>query len=125
MTLFSKLFHKNYKECNQDDFVISFLKQENEEENMVYSPLSIKYVLKMLESGADGNTKAQIEALIKNNELVNYKNIANIFNMANGLYINDKMRDLTSKDYINLLRKEYGAEVILMIFLVQIILISG
>ena len=111
MTLFSKLFHKNYKECNQDDFVISFLKQENEEENMVYSPLSIKYVLKMLECGADGNTKAQIEALIKNNELVNYKNIANIFNMANGLYINDKMRDLTSKDYINLLRKEYGAEV--------------
>lgn len=111
MTLFSKLFHKNYKECNQDDFVISFLKQENEEENMVYSPLSIKYVLKMLESGADGNTKAQIEALIKNNELVNYKNIANIFNMANGLYINNKMRDLTSKDYINLLRKEYGAEV--------------
>lgn len=111
MTLFSKLFHKNYKKCNQDDFVISFLKQENEEENMVYSPLSIKYVLKMLESGADGNTKAQIEALIKNNELVNYKNIANIFNMANGLYINNKMRDLTSQYYINLLRKEYGAEV--------------
>lgn len=111
MTLFSKLFHKNYKECNQDDFVISFLKQENEEENMVYSPLSIKYVLKMLESGADGNTKAQIEALIKNNELVNYKNIANIFNMANGLYINNKMRDLTSQYYINLLRKKYGAEV--------------
>lgn len=111
MTLFSKLFHKNYKECNQDDFVISFLKQENEEENMVYSPLSIKYVLKMLESGADGNTKAQIKALIKNNELVNYKNIANIFNMANGLYINNKMRDLTSQYYINLLRKKYGAEV--------------
>lgn len=111
MTLFSKLFHKNYKKCNQDDFVISFLKQENEEENMVYSPLSIKYVLKMLESGAAGNTKAQIEALIKNNELVNYKNIANIFNMANGLYINNKMRDLTSQYYINLLRKEYGAEV--------------
>ena len=111
MTLFSKLFHKNYKKCNQDDFVISFLKQENEEENMVYSPLSIKYVLKMLESGADGNTKAQIEALIKNNELVNYKNIANIFNMANGLYINNKMRDLTSQYYINLLRKKYGAEV--------------
>ena len=78
---------------------------------MVYSPLSIKYVLKMLESGADGNTKAQIEALIKNNELVNYKNIANIFNMANGLYINNKMRDLTSQYYINLLRKKYGAEV--------------
>ena len=111
MTLFSKLFHKNYKECNQDDFVISFLKQENEEENMVYSPLSIKYVLKMLESGANGNTKAQIETLIKNNELVNYKNIANIFNMANGLYINNKMRDLTSQYYINLLRKKYGAEV--------------
>ncbi len=111
MTLFSKLFHKNYKKCNQDDFVISFLKQENEEENMVYSPLSIKYVLKMLESGAAGNTKAQIVALIKNNELVNYKNIANIFNMANGLYINNKMRDLTSQYYINLLRKEYGAEV--------------
>ena len=111
MTLFSKLFHKNYKKCNQDDFVISFLKQENEEENMVYSPLSIKYVLKMLESGANGNTKAQIETLIKNNELVNYKNIANIFNMANGLYINNKMRDLTSQYYINLLRKKYGAEV--------------
>ena len=108
MTLFSKLFNKD---CLQDDFAISFLKQENNRENMVYSPLSIKYVLKMLESGADGNTKAQIKNLIKNNKLDSYRNVANIFNMANGLYINNKMRDLTSKDYIDLLRKKYGAEV--------------
>ena len=38
------------------DFATQFLKLENANKNMVYSPLSIKYALKMLNEGANGNT---------------------------------------------------------------------
>ena len=35
------------------DFSFKFLKMENKKENMLYSPLSIKYALKMLNDGAN------------------------------------------------------------------------
>ena len=44
---------------DNNSFDIKFLKLENNKENMIYSPLSIKYALKMLNEGAEGNTKKQ------------------------------------------------------------------
>ena len=43
------------------DFDIRFLQTDNDRENKVYSPLSIKYALTMLNEGAAGETKKQIE----------------------------------------------------------------
>ena len=47
-----------------ENFDLSFLKLENKETNLLYSPLSIKYALAMLSTGANGNSKAQIDAII-------------------------------------------------------------
>ncbi len=49
---------------NLEDFDLTFLKLETNYQNIVYSPLSIKYALAMLKEGSHGETKAQIEALI-------------------------------------------------------------
>ena len=46
-----------------EDFDLFFLQLENEKKNKIYSPLSIKYALEMLEEGANGETKDQINSM--------------------------------------------------------------
>ena len=42
---------------DSNNFAFSFLQMEFDKKNIVYSPLSIKYALNMLNEGATGNTK--------------------------------------------------------------------
>ena len=69
---------------DNNTFDFSFLKMENEEKNMLYSPLSIKYALKMLQEGAGGNTLSQIEKVTNNLSLTKYQNIDKNVSLANG-----------------------------------------
>eukprot|EP00833_Pecoramyces_ruminatium_P002311 jgi/Orpsp1_1/1176343/evm.model.c7180000057256.1 len=106
------------KECaivpvpNDSDFDFSFLKLENNKENMLYSPLSIKYALKMLEEGAVNNTYNEINKVLGNVELIKYKNIKNFLSLANGMFIKDRFYEYVKPEYINLLKEKYEAEVI-------------
>ena len=54
---------------------------------MIYSPLSIKYALKMLQEGASGNTYTQIEEIVGSSNLPTYRNIENTLSLANGIFI--------------------------------------
>ena len=47
-------------------FDISFLQLENKTVNKIYSPLSIKFALGMLNEGTDGDSKEQISSVIGN-----------------------------------------------------------
>lgn len=92
------------------DFDLFFLREENELKNKVYSPLSIKYALAMLNEGADGETKAQISAVIgdyKNTKYINSKNLS----LANGLFIKESLKDNIKSDYVNNLQNKYNASV--------------
>ena len=93
------------------DLSIEFLKQENNRQNMLYSPLSIKYALKMLNEGADGNTKVQIQNLIGDIELTSYNNINNVLSLANGIYIRDTYTEFVKENYIDTLSQKYNAEI--------------
>ena len=95
----------------EDNFELSFLKIENKQENMIYSPLSIKYALKMLQEGASGNTYTQIEKILGNKELPKYKNIENTLSLANGLFIRDTYNQFVKEDYKNILTDKYNAEI--------------
>ena len=100
------------KESNVgDEFSTKFLKLENNKQNMVYSPLSIKYALKMLEEGANGNTKTQIENVLKNEELTKYNNIDNILSLANSVYIRDDYSKFVKEEFKNTLIEKYNAEI--------------
>ena len=98
-------------QTEETDFSIQFLKLENQQQNMVYSPLSIKYALNMLNEGANGNTKTQIENVIKNLSLTKYNTIDEVLSLANSVYIRDTYAEYVKQDYKNKLTEKYNAEI--------------
>ena len=60
------------------EFELLFLKLENQKENKIYSPLSIKYALKMLEDGTNGESKEQISKLLGKTSLTKYVSNKNL-----------------------------------------------
>ena len=104
---------ENTSQISSLDF--NFMKLENTKENMVYSPLSIKYALKMLEDGADGETKEQISKLTGNMSIKKYNPNSNMA-LANSLFVRDTFRESIKKTYINGLKNKYNAEVIIDTF---------
>ena len=94
-----------------EDFDLYFLQLENNKENKVYSPISIKYALSMLEEGAVGDAKTQISNLIGDYTSKKYTNSKNM-SFANALFINNSYKDSTKDSYISTLTQKYNAEVI-------------
>ena len=92
------------------EFDLEFLKIENEEENKIYSPLSIKYALKMLEEGASGKTKKQIEKVIGEYDFKDYITSKEI-SFANGLFVRDSFKDEIKESYVDALKEKYDADV--------------
>lgn len=90
---------------------IEFLKLENQMENKIYSPLSIKYALKMLEVGASGNSKLQISNVISDEKITKYNSNSNM-STANALFILESFKENIKKEYIKELTDKFGAEVI-------------
>ena len=94
-----------------DNFSYAFLKFENNKKNMVYSPLSINYALKMLDDGAQEDTKNQIDKILGNRDVTKYSDIENILSFANALYVRDTYSDVVKSDYMDILNDKYNAEV--------------
>ena len=99
------------EEMSNDELTTEFLKLENNKENLLYSPTSIKYALNMLNDGANGNTKTQIEKVIGNLQLNKYDNIDNILSLANCVYIKDTYKENTKEEYLKLVNERYNAEI--------------
>jgi len=93
------------------DFDFTFLKLENNKKNMLYSPLSIKYALSMLQEGAVGNTYDEINKVIGNTKLTKYNSIDSVLSLANGLFVNATYYEHVKSQYIDTLENEYNAEV--------------
>ena len=102
----------NFENPTNTDFTLAFLKQENNENNMIYSPLSIKYALKMLEEGANGETLNQIKKITDKLNLPNYKSMGNSLSFANSVFIRDSYYELVKQKYIKSLSEKYNAEII-------------
>ena len=94
-----------------NDFSFKFLKMENKKTNLIYSPLSINYALQMLNDGAEGKTKTQINNVIGNTSLVKHKNIKDVLSLANALYIRDTFSKDVKNEYKNQLLNKYDAEI--------------
>lgn len=94
-----------------EDFDLRFLQLENNKENIIYSPLSIKYALEMLKEGSLGDSRKQIESVIgeyKANKYVNNSNMS----FANAMFINNLNKDNIKNTYISNVSNKYNAEVI-------------
>ena len=93
------------------DFDIRFLQTDIDEENKVYSPLSIKYALAMLNEGAAGETKKQIETILGDYKPKAYTNSDNM-SLANALFVRDSSKDKIKDTYIDTLSTKYNASLI-------------
>lgn len=94
-----------------EEFDLSFLKLGEKEKNVIYSPLSIKYALAMLNDGTDGNSNAQITALIGDYKSNKYTNSSNL-SLANAMFINNTFEKNIKESYIDNLKNKYSAEVV-------------
>ena len=93
-----------------DGLALSFLKLETNKENLVYSPLSIKYALNMLRDGANGTTKEEIDKVIGDDTPTKYENIDKVLSLANSVFIRDTYKDYVKDEYISGLKDKYNAE---------------
>ena len=109
----NKEYYSAYKMSSNglEEFDLSFLKLENDKKNMLYSPLSIKYALAMLSSGASGSSKKEIDAVIGDYKSKKYINSENM-SFANAMFIKDEFKDQVKKSYTDKLSKDYDASVI-------------
>ena len=82
-----------------ENFDLQFLKFENKEINKIYSPLSLKYALKMLSDSTSGNTKRQIDAVLGNYEVKRYAN-SNRMSFANIMFAKDSYKNSIKDDYV-------------------------
>lgn len=77
---------------------------------MIFSPLSIKYALKMLEEGTEGESKLQISNVLGNETLKKYNSNSNMA-FANALFAKDSYENKIKNSYISTLKTKYNAEV--------------
>ncbi len=93
-----------------EDFDLYFLQLENKQENMIYSPLSIKYALAMLNEGTAGKSHEQILAVIGDYKPKKYNNNEHM-SFANSMFIKETYKDAIKTEYTDKLKEKYGAEV--------------
>ena len=94
-----------------EDFDLTFLTLEEGEKNKIYSPLSIKYALAMLNEGAKGTTKEQIDNILGDYKPHKYTSTDNM-SFANAMFINNNYKNRIKESYPKNLNDKYNAEVI-------------
>ena len=94
-----------------EDFDLYFLQLENKQENVIYSPLSIKYALAMLNEGTDGESHDQILSVIGDYKAKKYNN-SDHMSFANAMFIRQTFQNNIKDDYKKNLEDKYGAELI-------------
>jgi len=103
--------HKRNNDQDDLDLDFKFLRLENNKKNMVYSPLSIKYGLNMLQEGAANSTYAEINKVIGNTALTKYESMGQYLSLANGLFINSTYYEFIKPQYIDTIYDKYRGEI--------------
>ena len=89
-----------------------FIKLENNSENIIYSPLSIRNGLALLQSGASGNTKDEIDNLLTDANIPKYQNITDKLSLANAIFIRNTFEDKVLPSYIETVQNNLNSEVL-------------
>ena len=93
-----------------EDFDIQFLKLVGTQENVIYSPISIKYALAMLNEGTKGESHEQIRGLIGDYKASKYSNSSNLA-FGNAFFVREGFATGINQDTVNILQDKYSAEV--------------
>lgn len=89
----------------------SFLKLETPDSNIIYSPLSIKNGLALLNAGANGKTKTEIENVLGNEEIPKYQDIQDKLSLANAVFIRDNFKEKVLPTYTENVQNNHSGEI--------------
>ena len=124
LLVFKKVFNNNNNPENpgpivtnpNDRFDYKVIKETNnliKNQNYLVSPLSMGYALSLLNEGADGNTKTEIENVLNNYAFPSIINVKDRIGIANLLFVRDIYKDDISTDYISTLQNNYSSDLII------------
>ena len=98
-------------EKNSYDAIFDYLKLELDNENIIYSPLSIRTAFAMLREGSSGETKKELDKLFTGVNVRKYKNSEKL-SFANSIFVNNDYKKLIKDSYIKILKNKYYSEVL-------------
>ena len=99
------------------NFDTFFLKHDNKKENKLYSPLSIKYALEMIQEISNGDTKEQVLNILGTYNVRQYRNSKNL-SICNSLFIKNSYINNIKTECVSRLKNNYNADVIFDSFVV-------
>lgn len=95
-----------------NNFDYKFLKQIEGNDNTLVSPLSMAYLLSMIQSGAKGNTLNELNIALDNYDLQPMENIDSKISMADSMWINNKYKNDINNTFATALKINYHSEVL-------------
>lgn len=95
-----------------NNFDYKFLKQIEGNDNTLVSPLSMAYLLSMIQSGAKGSTLNELNIALDNYDLQPMENIDSKISMANSMWINNKYKNDINNTFATALKINYHSEVL-------------
>ena len=95
-----------------NNFDYKFLKQIEGNDNTLVSPLSMAYLLSMIQSGAKGSTLNELNIALDNYDLQPMENIDSKISMANSMWINNKYKKDINNTFATALKINYHSEVL-------------
>lgn len=93
-------------------FDYKFIKQIESNDNTLVSPLSMAYLLSMIQSGAKGSTLNELNIALDNYDLQPMENIDSKISMANSMWINNKYKNDINNTFATALKINYHSEVL-------------
>ena len=95
-----------------NNFDYKFIKQIEGNDNTLVSPLSMAYLLSMIQSGAKGNTLNELNIALDNYDLLPMENIDSKISMSNSMWINNKYKNDINNTFATALKINYHSEVL-------------
>lgn len=93
-------------------FDYKFIKEIDSNDNSLVSPLSMAYLLSMIQSGAKGSTLNELNIALDNYDLQPMENIDSKISMANSMWINNKYKNDINNTFATALKINYHSEVL-------------
>ncbi len=92
-----------------DDFTTKIIRESFKAENYLISPYSMEVALNMLSQGAQGDTKKELNEVVKPRAL----NISNDnVKIANALFIKNVYGNIIENNFKNILKEKYNSEIL-------------
>ncbi len=101
----------NDPNVQDNDLDFAFLKNDYKKNNVIYSPLSIREALFLVQEGADGDTLNQLKEVLDKYRRYTIKNVDKKIGISNAIFINDVFKDAIEPAYVNSLKSGHSADV--------------